>query len=391
MDKKRNLILVVGLLLLTISFISASRFPTVGGDNSTWGSVLNDYLITLSGENATFLNKTFVNESNIYISSVNSTHIKDGTISDEDISDSTNLTLGQKIVFEFGESIGNFIDGWIFITGNLNMSNNNITDVDYIEGYEPLLPITPEYPLTKYLNGNRQWTSIIVGSSASTNVYFTNQTSDVSGYKKLSYLNDNTEVVFEGTIPAGEYLARTYLYDSQIGTDVIDSGLWLANYNVKVSSKVQETYMKFEAFMRNSNGTETTLFSYYSPEIDNTDYATLRSEIIEPQFNINSTERFGVRIYVNTSAPTAVTISSKVGGSNPSYFQLPIKQRHTNLRDLNGDSNYLHYSSIGNITISGNISAGKFFSEGRVGVNASGTSCTITEITNGIITGATCS
>jgi hypothetical protein len=47
-----------------------------------------------------------------------------GDISDEDISDSTNLTLGEKITFAFNEVIDNIVDGWITITGGLNVTEN---------------------------------------------------------------------------------------------------------------------------------------------------------------------------------------------------------------------------------------------------------------------------
>ncbi len=47
-----------------------------------------------------------------------------GDISDEDISDSTNLTLGEKITFAFGEIIDNIVDSWIRITGGLNVTGN---------------------------------------------------------------------------------------------------------------------------------------------------------------------------------------------------------------------------------------------------------------------------
>ena len=141
-DYKRGvvLLLVSTFILFTLLFplISASRLPTVGGDNSTWGTILNDYLISLAGENATALNQTIVNSANINSSSVNTTHILDSTINDTDISDTTNLTLGEKITFTLGEVISNVVDEWITITGNLNVSGTiNATgniSAEYFEG-----------------------------------------------------------------------------------------------------------------------------------------------------------------------------------------------------------------------------------------------------------------
>jgi len=126
------------LVILSISLISAFRLPTVGGDNSTWGTVLNDYLTSLAGANATSLNETMVDGKNVYESAINTTHILDGTITDADLSDSTDLTLNQKITFALGETISNAVNGWITIGGNANMTGNlqlaNITATGYFEG-----------------------------------------------------------------------------------------------------------------------------------------------------------------------------------------------------------------------------------------------------------------
>jgi len=59
--------------------------------------------------------------------SINTTEIEDGTITDADISDITNLTLGEKITFTFGEVIDNIVNGWIRINGNLNVTGNILT------------------------------------------------------------------------------------------------------------------------------------------------------------------------------------------------------------------------------------------------------------------------
>jgi len=121
---KRGLLIFIVLGIIILNFISASRLPTVNGDNSTWGTVLNDFLLRIAGENATELNLTMVNGTNVYPATINTTHIIEETISDEDISNSTNLTLGQKINFSFGEFIDNIIDGWVRITGGLNVTSN---------------------------------------------------------------------------------------------------------------------------------------------------------------------------------------------------------------------------------------------------------------------------
>ncbi len=93
MELKNKFIFVfIFVSLISLNFVSASRLPIVGGDEDTWGTVLNEFL------------NVSLNESG---------HIRP-----------TNLTLTQKITFAFGELIDNIVDGWIRITGNLNVTGN---------------------------------------------------------------------------------------------------------------------------------------------------------------------------------------------------------------------------------------------------------------------------
>ncbi len=56
MNKSCALALLFLILIFGTSLVSAATLPTVGSDNGTWGTVLNDYLNTSLGENATSLN-----------------------------------------------------------------------------------------------------------------------------------------------------------------------------------------------------------------------------------------------------------------------------------------------------------------------------------------------
>jgi len=124
--QKKFLFVVYSCVIIFIlsASVSSSRLPVVNGDSDNWGTILNDYLVKLAGEDATLLNETMVNGTNIYSSSINTTHLIDGTITNNDISNTTNLTLGEKITFTLGEVIDNIIDGWITITGGLNVTEN---------------------------------------------------------------------------------------------------------------------------------------------------------------------------------------------------------------------------------------------------------------------------
>ena len=119
-DKKRYeirkgilIFISIFILISTINTISATKLPTVGGDSGAWGTILNE-----------FLNVSHNGSGELRSDIVFSSQIVNGTITDTDISDITNLTLGEKITFTFGEIIDNIVNGWIKITGGLNVTQN---------------------------------------------------------------------------------------------------------------------------------------------------------------------------------------------------------------------------------------------------------------------------
>jgi len=213
------------------------------------------------------------------------------------------------------------------------------------EAYEPLLPTTPENPDIKFLNGNRQWSQISVGSGGySAPLYYTTIDSDISGYKKIMYMPQATEIEIPATINSGmgEVLLRTYLYDAPIDTTLIDAGRWVFTYTPKVNITSGVTRFKGEIFLRHSDNTETTLFSAYSTELNNTDYLTLTNETTQPAFYPATTDRLGIRFYAVTTSAANVTLTVIIGDGRGGYFTTPLAIRHTQLRDLNGDENHQH-------------------------------------------------
>jgi len=88
MVKSKNKILkifFIFLILISLNIAAASRLPTIGGDESTWGKILNEYLKNLAGENATQLNLTMVNGTNIYFDTINSSHLTANSVGDDAI------------------------------------------------------------------------------------------------------------------------------------------------------------------------------------------------------------------------------------------------------------------------------------------------------------------
>lgn len=189
-------------------------------------------------------------------------------------------------------------------------------------------------------------------------VYFRTDASDVAGYKKISYTAEalETELTINVKASDGTKLARTYLYDDAIGITVIDAGIWRAIYRAKVSNATGVTNIVFEAFLRHTDTTETTLFIVDSQELNNTSYATLDNPSTQPIHSCVTTDRFGVRISVKTTHPTDITVSTIVGGVNASYFSTPIPLRHELLRGREQANSHPDSAISLNKTYTGNLS-----------------------------------
>jgi len=216
-----------------------------------------------------------------------------------------------------------------------------------LDEYEPLLPETPTSPDTKYLNGNRQWAQIsssVSGNAAS--VYMTNLNSTIVGtYKQSSSLNDATETLVSTTANNNEVLAKTYLFEQPVNTTLIDAGVWKATITAVIDSAIGDTTLKFEMFKRSAVGVETTLFSSYSPTIENTAYDRIIIETSQPSFTVAETDRLGTRIYVKTTVVGNRTVTYKVGDGSASFFTTPLILRHAQLRDKNGETDVQHVTA----------------------------------------------
>jgi len=127
-----SLLIVLSILLILISIVSASRLPTVGGDSDQWGTILNEYLNKLSGQNATELNQTMVNGTNIHSSSINTSHIKDNTITGSDISNTTNITTTGYGFFDYLGSLTNRVTSLFAQDVNFNGTVNLTGTGDFI-------------------------------------------------------------------------------------------------------------------------------------------------------------------------------------------------------------------------------------------------------------------
>lgn len=230
------------------------------------------------------------------------------------------------------------VNGIHEIEGNITVTADDIPETDSRK-YVPTPPLDEHL----FLNGDLEWRAASVGSGGyASNLYFTTLDSDVLGYKIIDYSFEPTETILQIPATTTETLIRTYLFPHEIATNIIDAGLWGMNYRCMVDKTAGVTRLAFESFVRHTDETETTLFKAYSDEINNTVMTTIRQETNQPSFTVDETDRFGCRIYAVTTHQAGVTISTVVGDGHASYFNIPIKLRHSQLRDFNEDENYQH-------------------------------------------------
>lgn len=236
-----------------------------------------------------------------------------------------------------------------------NAIGNNTADISTnaadILTKEPSLPDTPDDPEEKFLNGNRQWSEIALGSGGyAGNLYFTNVDSDVSGYKKLSYTNDETETELSAVTSSslGEVIAETFLFDEGIGIETIPAGKWNLALFSKVSGTAGTTNLKAELFLYHLDGTETVLDSQTSAEISTTTYPYSPQELERwlTQYSVLTTDRMGIRFYAITTATPSITVTTIVGDGRSAYLTTPLELRHNQLRGLNEDSLYQHVTQV---------------------------------------------
>lgn len=113
MKNKIILTLIFGMFLL--SLVTASTNVSIRyGQNSTGG--INPMRIS--------------DEDNKLMVDINLLNLTAG-----DLTLTGDITLGQKITFALGEIIDNIVDGWIRITGNLNVTENIISQGNITANY----------------------------------------------------------------------------------------------------------------------------------------------------------------------------------------------------------------------------------------------------------------
>ena len=172
-------------------------------------------------------------------------------------------------------------------------------------------------------------------------LYLSIEDSDIAGYKKINSTPDTAETIQTITLTTTEQLIRTYLFDLPINTTTISSGNWAASVIGKISNAAGTSKLRVEAFLRHIDGTETTLFSKESSDINNLDYEPISAAFAGDVYSCLTTDRLGFRVYGSTSGANR-TLTTKIGDGNLSFFATPLSIRHDQTRDKNGNPNFLH-------------------------------------------------
>ena len=234
-------------------------------------------------------------------------------------------------------------------------ASKKITVENFKSDLEPTLPSTPSDPANKFLNGNRQWSSLAIGSGGfAANVYATLEDSDVETYKKLSYTAPSGESAETIVVNNNTVTDLTVLYDDPMAVTVLPSGTWRAVVYAKVDSTIGATTMSLTAFVRDASGNEDDLFTMTSETIENTaDYLRFVIESSQPTIDVDITDRFGLRIKGTTTRTSNTTITYIVGDGRGLYINTTLPLRHNQLRLPNEDDNYRHISTTEYANISG--------------------------------------
>lgn len=105
-----------------------------------------------------------------------------------------------------------------------------------------------------------------------------------------------------------EILLKTFLYDADVSTTIVDAGEWGFHFHASTSSTASESFLRFVPFKRTSGGTETDLFSVTSADINSTSPVLVNTLTTQPAFTVNATDRLGVRVYISTTRNSNTTV-----------------------------------------------------------------------------------
>ncbi len=177
------------------------------------------------------------------------------------------------------------------------------------------------------------------------NLYFDSLTSVVvPAYKTLTYNVRNNTYKMPLTVneSEGDKTIASYIYPMGVDVTLFPSGLWSFNFYGSISSANGVTQIGVQYFKRNLAGTDSTLLTVWSSEINNTTDEWIQFITSQPNFIVAATDKMGARILAKTTSVSNRTVTIDIGNGYGAYLNNPNRIRHSQLRALNGDTLYLH-------------------------------------------------
>ena len=176
--------------------------------------------------------------------------------------------------------------------------------------------------------------NLTIGSGGyAANVYLTNLVSTTNGsYKQLRYTPDVAEVILTGVANNNEVLVYSSIFDGDVKATGIPSGEWGFHFHRSVDNTAQETKLRFEVFKRSAVGVETVLFSTSSKDINDVTFVREDLLVTQPTYNVDTTDRIGLKVYASTTRTSNTTVSFKIGDGEAAFINTPLQIRHNQLR-----------------------------------------------------------
>lgn len=212
-------------------------------------------------------------------------------------------------------------------------------------------------------------------------LYFDSSTSGIGDYEVISTYPDTNIEKDEYTSVTNQTLEfAQYSTILSLGRTLIDAGLWEFGLYTYVDVNSGTSSLIASVYSRTSGGTESLLFNVESHPITNTVVGLNITDIVQPQFIINSSDLLVVKISAKTTSLTPVNVHFVHSGNvNYSHIKTPLITLHNTVAGLQGGNlteryhlSLSEYNGTGtgvmvrqsSPTITGAITAGSFIMSG---------------------------
>lgn len=287
--------------------------------------------------------KLTVKNSGISDAKIGTRSLNSATASDNE---TTTPTLLTPLLQSFSNRIKGLLNRFNPTTGHSHNGADS-PKVDYTNlNNKPILPPYPSTPSNvAFLRDDNTFQQIAVGSGGSAAwVYPTTITSTTNGsYKALSNTAETSETILLVVGNNNTTLIGQWLFDLPISTTVIPSGVWNVAATRSVSNAAGNSYIRAELFLYHLDGSTTTFYTGNGATIED---ITLTSspayESVLPQVTCLTTDKVGLRLYFVTDRNANTTLQLVIGDGRAFRFSTPLAMRHRDLRDIDGDSSFVH-------------------------------------------------